>query len=56
MSEKSKSAKAAEYRRQAASCIEVANRMSLAADRARMMDMAQGWLDLAKQAESKTEK
>jgi len=43
--------KAAEYRREAASCLEVAERMSLSADRARMMEMAQRWLDLAKKAE-----
>jgi hypothetical protein len=45
--------KAAEYRRQAASCIQVAERMSVTDDRLRMMEMAQRWLDLARQAEEK---
>jgi hypothetical protein len=44
--------KAAEYRKLAASCLEVAERMSFKADRARMMEMAQRWLELAKQAEA----
>jgi hypothetical protein len=48
--------KAAEYRRLAAGCIQVAERTSLAADRLRMMEMAQRWLDLAKQAEEKQAK
>jgi hypothetical protein len=39
--------KAAEYRRHAASCLEVAERMSLVDDRVRMTEMAQNWLDLA---------
>jgi hypothetical protein len=43
--------RAAEYRRLAAECLEVAERMSLRADRSRMMEMAQRWLDLAKKAE-----
>jgi hypothetical protein len=43
--------KAAEYRRLAAACIEVAQRMSLKEDRSRMMDMAQRWLELAQEAE-----
>jgi hypothetical protein len=43
--------KAAEYRRHAANCLEVAERMSLDTDRLRMMEMAQLWLDLAKKAE-----
>jgi len=34
--------KAEEYRREAASCLEVAERMSVHADRARMLEMAQG--------------
>jgi putative IMPACT (imprinted ancient) family translation regulator len=41
-----------EYRKMAANCIEVAQRMSLKDDRARMMEMAQRWLDLAQQAET----
>jgi putative IMPACT (imprinted ancient) family translation regulator len=40
------------YRKMAADCIEVAQRMSLKDDRARMMEMAQRWLDLAQQAET----
>jgi hypothetical protein len=43
--------RAAEYRRLAAECLEVAERMSLREDRARMMEMAQRWLDLAQKAE-----
>jgi hypothetical protein len=39
--------RAAEYRRLAAECIEVSERMSLREDRSRMMEMAQRWLDLA---------
>ena len=44
--------RADEYRRLAADCLEVAERMSLREDRARMMEMAQRWLDLAKKAEA----
>ena len=44
--------KAAEYRRMAASCLEVAERMSLDADRARLLEMARQWLDLAREAEA----
>jgi hypothetical protein len=40
-----------EYRKMAADCIEVAQRMSLKDDRARMTEMAQRWLDLAQQAD-----
>jgi hypothetical protein len=43
--------KAAEYRREAASCLEVAERMSLEADKQRMLDMALRWLDLAEQSD-----
>ena len=42
--------RAAEYRKHAAVCLEVAGRMPLEADRARMTEMAQRWLDLAKEA------
>jgi hypothetical protein len=45
--------KATEYRRLAASCLQVAERMSLADDRLRMMEMAQHWLDLARRAEER---
>ena len=44
--------KSADFRRQAAACIEVAQRMSLLEDRALMTEMAQRWLDLAQQAEA----
>ena len=44
--------KAEENRKMAADCIEVAQRMSLKDDRARMMEMAQRWLDLVQQAET----
>jgi hypothetical protein len=40
-----------EYRREAAACLEVAERMSLSFDRARKLQMAQHWLDLAVKAE-----
>jgi hypothetical protein len=43
--------KSAEFRRQAAACIDVAQRMSLLEDRSRMMEMAQRWLELAQKAE-----
>jgi hypothetical protein len=39
------------YRREAAACLEVAQRMSVAADRARLTEMAQRWLELAQKAE-----
>lgn len=44
--------KSDDFRRQAAACLEVAQRMSLHGDRVRMMEMAQRWLDLAQQAEA----
>jgi hypothetical protein len=43
--------KAAEYRKEAAACLEVAERMSLEVDKQRMLDMALRWLDLAEQAD-----
>jgi hypothetical protein len=43
--------KAVEYRRQAASCLEVARRISLRDERERMLEMAERLLELAKQAE-----
>jgi hypothetical protein len=43
--------RAAEYRQFAADCLEVAERMSLREDRARIKEMAQRWLDLARKAE-----
>ena len=47
--------KAAEYRRMAASCLEVAEQMSLNSDRAELMEMAKRWLDLARQIEAEAE-
>jgi hypothetical protein len=47
--------RAAEYRRQAAACLEVAERMSLNADRALMLEMAQQWLELARRAEAEAQ-
>jgi response regulator RpfG family c-di-GMP phosphodiesterase len=47
--------KAAEFRRQAALCREVAERMSLEEDRVRMIKMAEHWLELAKRAETETD-
>jgi hypothetical protein len=44
---------AADCLRQAAACIEVAERMSVEADRARMVELAQRWLEMAKEAEAK---
>lgn len=39
------------FRRQAASCFAWAERMSLEADRSRLLDMASGWLDRAAEIE-----
>jgi hypothetical protein len=47
--------KAAEYRRQAVVCAEVARRLSVREDRERMMEMAQQWLALAEEAETTPE-
>jgi hypothetical protein len=44
---------AAEYRKQAASCLEVAERMSLHSDRQRMIDMSLYWLELAEKADAR---
>ena len=40
-----------DYRRLAAECLELAQRMSLHRDRAHLMEMAQRWLGLAAEAE-----
>jgi hypothetical protein len=40
---------AAQYRRQAAACQEVAEQMSLRADRDKMLTMAKQWLELAEE-------
>jgi hypothetical protein len=42
---------AAEFRRMAAQCKELAEQMSLRADRARLMEMALRWLSLAEMAD-----
>jgi hypothetical protein len=47
--------KAAEFRRQAALCLEVAERMSFHEDRDRMMEMAQHFLQLAREEDGKTD-
>ena len=44
--------KAAEYRKHGADCFEVAKRMSLKADRTRMIELAEHWLELARLAEA----
>jgi hypothetical protein len=44
---------AAEFRRQAALCLEVAERLSLEDDRARVLEMAKRFLDLALEEEAK---
>jgi hypothetical protein len=44
---------AAECCRQALFCLDVAERMSIREERARMMQMAQQWLALAEDAEAK---
>jgi hypothetical protein len=49
------SEKAAEYRREASICLELAPRISLRLDRERMTEMAQRWLDLARQAEARSD-
>lgn len=43
---------AAEYRKQAAGCLEVAERMSLESDKQRMIDMSLYWLELAEKADA----
>jgi hypothetical protein len=46
---------AAQYRREAKACIDVAERISVREDRLRMMEMAQRWLELAQRAEDEAE-
>jgi hypothetical protein len=43
--------KTEEYRGAAAACLDLAERMTDSSDRARMLQMAQDWLDLAMKAE-----
>jgi hypothetical protein len=47
--------KAAQFRKRAAECLEVAERMSLKDDKARMIAIAEHWLQLARRAEAETE-
>jgi hypothetical protein len=47
--------RAAEFRRQAAACLEVAERMSLTEDKAQMIQIAERLLELARRAEEETE-
>src|SRR5262245_42237151 len=44
--------RASDYRLMASMCLEIANQMSLHADRTRMTDMAQKWLDLAQTSQA----
>jgi hypothetical protein len=44
--------KVAEYRRQAAICMEIARQMSLIEDRQLMLEMAEKWLELARKLEA----
>jgi len=47
--------RAAEFRRQAAICLDVAQRISLKEDKERMMQVAKHWLELAKRAEAEAD-
>ena len=47
--------RAAEFRRQAAACLEVAERMSLTEEKAQMIQSAARLLELARRAEEETE-
>jgi hypothetical protein len=47
--------KADEYMRNAQACMEVAERMSLRKDRERMVQMAEGWRQLARETLARTE-
>jgi hypothetical protein len=46
----------AEFRKRAAECLEVAERMSLKDDKQRMVAMAEHWLELARLADTEQEK
>jgi hypothetical protein len=43
---------AEKYRQLAAECLSIAERMSLKADRARLMEMAERWSEMARKADS----
>jgi hypothetical protein len=47
--------KAVEFRRQAAICFDLAQRISFKEDRERMMQVAEHWLELAKRAEAEAD-
>ena len=47
--------KAAEFRRQATICFDLAQRISLKEDKERMMQVAEHWLELAKRAEAEAD-
>jgi hypothetical protein len=47
--------KAAEFRKRASECLEVAGRMSLKSDKAQMTEIAEHWLELARLAEAESE-
>ena len=47
--------KAAEFRRQAAICFDLAQRISLKEEQERMMQVAEHWLELAKRAEAEAD-
>jgi hypothetical protein len=47
--------RAAEFRRHAAICLDVAQRISLKEDREQMRQVAERWLELAKRAEAETD-
>jgi hypothetical protein len=47
--------KAAEFRRQAAICFDVAQRISLKEEQERMMKVAEHWLEVAKRAEAEAD-
>ena len=44
---------AADFRKQAAACLMVAERMSVEADKQRMIDMSLYWLELAEKSDAK---
>jgi hypothetical protein len=45
--------RAEDYRKEAQTCMDLAAKMSLRTDRARMIEMAQHWIDLAERADAK---
>jgi hypothetical protein len=47
--------KAAEFRHQAETCFEMAQRISLKEDKVRMIELAEYWLEMARRAEAETQ-